>query len=202
MLANLALDGMERLLKEQFPHRKVNLVRYADDFLITGPSQEVLEQEVKPVVVEFLRDRGLELSEEKTKITQIKDGLDFLGHHIRKYNGKYLGKPSKKNVQAFLDKVRQRIKANKPFRSIRLDFRASSVVLPELGTNCCQFSLWFVRIGEAVREGDRLAEVNFPGAVVDIAAPADGVLVERTALAGDEISTGQLLGTIETPAES
>ena len=76
------------------------------------------------------------------------------------------------------------------------------VVLPELGTNRCQFSLWFVRIGEAVREGDRLAEVNFPGAVVDIAAPADGVLVERTALAEDEISTGQLLGTIETPAES
>ena len=76
------------------------------------------------------------------------------------------------------------------------------VMLPDLGSQRCRLSLWFVRIGEAVREGDRLAEVNFPGAVVDIASPADGVLVERIALAGDGLSTGQILGTIETPAES
>ncbi len=75
-------------------------------------------------------------------------------------------------------------------------------MLPDLGTNRCQFGLWFVRTGEAVREGDRLAEVNFPGAVVDLASPAAGVLIERTALAGDELTAGQILGTIETPAES
>lgn len=76
------------------------------------------------------------------------------------------------------------------------------VLLPDLGSPRCNLSLWFVRIGETVREGDRLAEVNFPGAVVDIASPADGVLIERIALAGDELTAGQILGTIETPAES
>lgn len=76
------------------------------------------------------------------------------------------------------------------------------IVLPELGSQRCRLSLWFVRAGETVREGDRLAEVNFPGAVVDIASPADGILRERIALAGDALATGQILGTIETPAES
>lgn len=76
------------------------------------------------------------------------------------------------------------------------------VVLPDLGSQRCKLSLWFVRNGETVREGDRLAEVNFPGAVVDIASPADGILIERIALAGDELIVGQIIGTIETPAES
>jgi len=113
VLMNLTLDGMERMLNEHFPHHKVNFIRYADDFLITGPSQLVLEQQVKPLVARFLQERGLQLSEEKTRVTRIEEGLDFLGHHIRKYQGRYRGKPSKKNVKAFLEKVRQRIKANK-----------------------------------------------------------------------------------------
>ena len=63
---------------------KVHLVRYADDFIITGRSKEALE-EIKPLVVDFLKERGLTLSEEKTKITHIDDGFDFLGYNIRKY---------------------------------------------------------------------------------------------------------------------
>lgn len=63
-------------------------MRYADDFIITGISKEVLENEVKPVVVEFFKDRGLTLSEEKTKITHIEEGYDFLGQNVRKYKGK------------------------------------------------------------------------------------------------------------------
>ena len=47
----------------------VNLVRYADDFIITSAEKEVLEREIKPMLVEFLAERGLELSEEKTVIT-------------------------------------------------------------------------------------------------------------------------------------
>ena len=54
----------------------------------------------------FLKERGLELSPEKTVVTHIEDGFDFLGQNVRKYNGKLLIKPSKKNVQAFLEKVR------------------------------------------------------------------------------------------------
>ena len=123
VLANMALDGLERILRKKYPHsglkalkgmnKQVNLVRYCDDFLITGISKEVLEQEVKPLVTDFLRARGLELSEEKTTITHIEDGFDFLGQHVRKYNGTFLTRPSKKNVKAFLTDIRAVIKANK-----------------------------------------------------------------------------------------
>ena len=98
-LANLTLDGLERLLKDRFPVRqirkarhnpKVHLVRYADDFIITGAEKNVLENEVKPLVEQFLRDRGLQLSQEKTCITNIADGFDFLGQNLRKYGGKLL----------------------------------------------------------------------------------------------------------------
>ena len=91
----------------------IYLVRYADDFVITGQVQRSdLENDVKPLVEQFLLERGLELSEEKTKITHIQDGFEFLGKNIRKYKRKVLVKPSKKSVQAFLDKVREIIKEN------------------------------------------------------------------------------------------
>jgi RNA-directed DNA polymerase len=90
----------------------VNLVRYADDFIITGRSREWLEEKVKPLVITFLAERGLELSPEKTVVTHIEDGFDFLGQNVRKYHGKLLIKPAKGNVQNFLDKVRGIIKAH------------------------------------------------------------------------------------------
>jgi len=123
VLANMALDGLEKILRRKYPqtgrratkgkNKQVNLVRYADDFIITGKSKEVLEKEVKPLVVEFLHERGLELSEEKTRITHIEDGFDFLGQNARKYNGQFLTRPSKKNVQTFLASVRKVIRDNK-----------------------------------------------------------------------------------------
>src|SRR5712691_10352091 len=92
VIANLTLDGLERLLRAHDPpntkraqRAKVNLVRYCDDFIITGSSQAVLKQEVKPLVEQFLRVRGLELSQAKTHITPITHGFDFLGQHVRKY---------------------------------------------------------------------------------------------------------------------
>jgi RNA-directed DNA polymerase len=117
--ANLTLTGLETLLRGRFPQArqtsatKVNLVRFADDFIITGASREVLEDEVKPLVESFLRERGLSLSPEKTVITHIAAGFDFLGQHVRKYGGKLLIKPSKKSVQALLDQVRALAKANR-----------------------------------------------------------------------------------------
>ncbi len=121
VLANLALDGLEKKLRERYPKTtrqgasaKVNLCRWADDFIITGGSKELLEQEVKPLVEAFLRERGLELSPEKTRITPIEAGFDFLGQTLRKYpDGKLIITPSAKNVQAFLDKVREVIKGHK-----------------------------------------------------------------------------------------
>lgn len=97
VLMNLTLDGLETLLAKRFPPRsgaKVNFVRYADDFIITGNSQELLENEVTPLVTQFLKERGWQLSERKTKVTHVNEGFDFLGKHIRKYsNGKLLTKP-------------------------------------------------------------------------------------------------------------
>jgi RNA-directed DNA polymerase len=122
-LANCALDGLERLLREQYPAGKrlkslggekpcVNLVRYADDFVITSKSKELLEGEIKPLVERFLQQRGLELSPKKTVITHVGHGFDFLGQNMRRYpNGKVLIKPSKKNVKTFLDGIRRTIKA-------------------------------------------------------------------------------------------
>ncbi len=120
VLANMTLDGLERALREVIRpttrkgnKAKVHLIRYADDFLIAGSSKEVLEQEVKPVVEQFMRERGLSLSPEKTLITHIEDGFDFLGQNVRKYQGKLLIKPSKESVQELSEKVRKIVKDNK-----------------------------------------------------------------------------------------
>src|SRR6516225_3700271 len=122
-LSNCALDGLERLLKEKFPTKKphssfggkfacVNLIRYADDFIITGRTKELLEGEIKPLIEQFLQKRGLELSPTKTVITHVEQGFDFLGQNVRKYPcGKLLIKPSKKNVKTFLEGIRGTIKA-------------------------------------------------------------------------------------------
>jgi RNA-directed DNA polymerase len=119
-LANFTLDGLETQLSKQYPKAtqqgrkaKINLVRWADDFIITGASKELLEQEIKPLVETFLQVRGLRLSPEKTHITHITDGFDFLGQNIREYdNGKLIIKPSRKNINTFLTNIREVIKGN------------------------------------------------------------------------------------------
>lgn len=136
VLANLTLDGLEKKLREKYPKAstisrkaKVNLVRYADDLIITGSSLELLEIEVFPLVEQFLKERGLELSPEKTRITHIKDGFDFLGQNVRKYNdGKTIIKPSRKNVSSFLAKIRGIIKGNKQTTPGRLIAKLNPVI--------------------------------------------------------------------------
>jgi len=112
-LANMTLDGLEKIAKRAASkHDLVNVVRYADDFIVTARSREILETKIKPVLVQFLKERGLELSPEKTKITHIDDGFDFLGFNMRKYKGKLLIKPSKASTKSFLNDIRGYIKAN------------------------------------------------------------------------------------------
>ncbi len=82
------------------------MVRYADDFVITGASQDLLETVVRPWVEAFLAQRGLRLSPAKTRVTHIDQGFDFLGWNFRKYSGTLLIKPSKKNAQTFYGKVK------------------------------------------------------------------------------------------------
>lgn len=123
--ANMTLDGLEAMLARKFPHAKrtglkMHMVRYADDFIITGNSKEWLEREVRPALVEFMAERGLVLSPEKTKVTHIEEGFDFLGWNIRKYNGKLLTKPSAANLKAHLEKIREIIKANKAAKQVNL----------------------------------------------------------------------------------
>ncbi|HGC9115437.1 TPA: group II intron reverse transcriptase/maturase [Streptococcus agalactiae] len=111
ILANMALDGMQKVLSDKFHTNrlgkidlrlknvhKVNLVRYADDFIVTAATKEIAE-EAKELIKNFLTERGLELSEEKTIITHIDDGFDMLGWNFRKYKGKLIVKPSKKSIQ-------------------------------------------------------------------------------------------------------
>jgi RNA-directed DNA polymerase len=121
-LANMVLDGLEARLNSAIRQKKkdgnvvfnpmINLVRYADDFIITGSTPEALER-AKEVVREFLQERGLSLSDEKTKIVHIETGFDFLGQNVRMYGGKLLIKPSKNAVRKALTKIRMTIKENK-----------------------------------------------------------------------------------------
>jgi RNA-directed DNA polymerase len=106
----------------------MNFVRYADDFIITGESPEFLRDKVLPIVKEFLAGRGLQLSEEKTIITHIDDGFDFLGKNIRKYKGKLLIKPSKSSVKTLLEKVRSIIKGGKSLNQEILIRKLNSVI--------------------------------------------------------------------------
>jgi RNA-directed DNA polymerase len=128
----MALDGLERLLKEKYPSRplkslgnknpSVNFIRYADDFIVTGRSKDLLEREIKPLIEQFLRERGLELSPTKTIITHVETGFDFFGQNVRRYpDGKRRIKPSKKNVKRFLGDIRRTIKAALGFICRRSD---------------------------------------------------------------------------------
>ena len=120
-LANMTLDGLQKVVDGVIPRTtrrgqnvaKVNFVRYADDFIITGGSKEILENEIKPAVIEFFESRGLSLSEEKTKISHITEGYDFLGQNVRRYGEKVFIKPSTKSVRNIKTKIKEIINNNK-----------------------------------------------------------------------------------------
>jgi RNA-directed DNA polymerase len=133
VLMNLTLDGLQQCLQRRFRRTKasngmVHMVRWADDCMITGSSKELLEHEVKPLVEAFLSERGLTLSPEKTHITHIDEGFDFLGQHIRKYGGTYLAQPAKKNVQAVLENIRDIMKSNKQATAGHMIWRLNPVI--------------------------------------------------------------------------
>ena len=122
-LANITLDGLEKMLKEKFGYEPgkpespwkniknmVHLCRYADDFIVTGSSKELLEETVLPAIKEFLAERGLQISEEKTRIVNITEGFDFLGQNTRKYGDKILTTPSEKSLLNLKEKLRETIK--------------------------------------------------------------------------------------------
>lgn len=136
LLANIALDGMETLLSQfskcrqcQYTDPKgkkrtkrvyrprYGFVRYADDFIITAENREDLEA-IKPVIEDWLHIRGLKLNEDKTQITHINEGFNFLGFHIRHYTGKCLIKPQKEKVKEFLSRIQQWLNQHKTVTAI------------------------------------------------------------------------------------
>ena len=132
ILANMALNGMETELGRVFHTQqngkinkarcnkyKVNYVRYADDFLVTADSEDTLLK-AKEIISNFLEQRGLSLSDEKTAITHISQGFDFLGWNFHKYNGKLLPKPSKGSQKSIIQKLREIIHQGRTWSQDRL----------------------------------------------------------------------------------
>lgn len=144
-LANYVLDGLQPILAKKFGSKggstrkmvknKVLLIRYADDFIITGTSKRLLEEEVLPIVHDFMHERGLTLSSEKTKITHVRDGFDFLGQNVRRYQGKQgqkwfklLVMPSDKAIKSHMDKIRKIIKSHPTVKQIDLIYMLNKVI--------------------------------------------------------------------------
>ena len=122
LLANIALHGMEKALNIKYKRYKKSdgsysyrniskyvVVRYADDFVVLCKTKEDAE-EVPKLLEDYLDSRGLTLSPEKTLITHLNDGFDFLGINFRSYGTKkgieVKTKPSKSSINSFKDKVR------------------------------------------------------------------------------------------------
>lgn len=119
--ANLTLDGMEALLSNKYSasstghihpnynRHKVHLCRYADDFVVTADNKETLI-EIQGMIERFVEERGLRLSEEKTVITNINEGFDFLGWTFRKFKGKLLIQPSAKSKKKITGRLSETVK--------------------------------------------------------------------------------------------
>jgi RNA-directed DNA polymerase len=107
LLANIGLHGLETYIKTT--NSKLGVVRYADDFIVTARDKDSLEN-ARILIQAWMSERGLELSAEKTLITSMDDGFDFLGFNSRHYDGKLLIKPSKKKVLAFCKRLGEEIK--------------------------------------------------------------------------------------------
>ena len=128
MIANLALDGLEACVRSAAPKResrtaprpKVHIIRYADDLVATARTRRMLQQRVIPAIGAFLKERGLNLSQEKSRIVHIKDGFEFLGANVRKYKGKLLMRPTRANVIAFVRSIKEYIQSHRTIKTEHL----------------------------------------------------------------------------------
>jgi len=137
VIGNRVLDGLEAIIcGSAYNKRKkgIHFVRYADDFVVTAKNRQVLENEIIPKINAFLKPRGLKLSEQKTQVTHISTGFDFLGQTIRKYQGQDngLGKiqiePSKKSVRSIKDKIKVICKSSGQLTQAQMIARLNPVI--------------------------------------------------------------------------
>ncbi|MEA5594644.1 group II intron reverse transcriptase/maturase [Rivularia sp. UHCC 0363] len=107
ILANIALNGIESIHRYR-ANGRINepSIRYADDMvIILRPEDNAVE--ILERISEFLRERGMQVSQKKTKVTATTDGFDFLGWNFRvQSNGKFRSTPSVGNFKAFRKKVK------------------------------------------------------------------------------------------------
>lgn len=137
LLCNVALNGVEGVVKEIHPPRKgisagVHLIRYADDIVVTGKNPDILK-ECREAIGEFLAERSLELSDKKTGITRLNNGFDFLGFNFRRMNRDphlnqkgsqetvLIIKPSTKGIRKLTAMLFKIINPNKPLERIISD---------------------------------------------------------------------------------
>ena len=115
VIGNMVLDGLEAVIRSYPGYKRdhgINFVRYADDFVVSAKSKHVLENDIIPKINDFLAPRGIQLSEQKTKVTHISKGFDFLGQLIRKHQhqdgvlGKIQITPSKPSVKSIKEKIK------------------------------------------------------------------------------------------------
>lgn len=136
--ANMTLDGMEQMILAKYwankkgvvnvrhNSHKVHIVRFADDFVVTANNKEALE-DIKNMIIEFLRRRGLELSKEKTVITHINDGFNFLGWNFRKFKGKLIIKPSTKSTNKVTRTISELIRNSRTVPQEQLIYRINQI---------------------------------------------------------------------------
>lgn len=139
-LANLTLDGIERAIAEKYwmnskgkidkkhkNHKLINIVRYADDFIVSATDKETLIG-IQTLIEEFLQKRGLVLSKDKTLITQISEGFDFLGWNFRKRNTKLIITPSDKSFKKVVHTISETVKSNKESTQTELILKLNRII--------------------------------------------------------------------------
>lgn len=128
MLANVALTSLDQEVLDRFGWKRRNIndiVRYADDFVIVANSESEAIA-IKDYIKEFLKERvGLTLSDEKTRISEISNGFDFLGFNFRRYGreDKLLIKPTKESIKRVKRRLSQVFRTHtheSPDRLIRI----------------------------------------------------------------------------------
>ncbi len=145
LLANIALDGMERLFGAEnskgnyvvpssrlHENKGINLIRYADDFVVVAPTKDRLISHVLPLLRSFLRKRGMVLNDAKTEIVHRDEGFDFLGFNIRQHHGKgrtkCLARPSKKAIKRHLEHIKMMISMNKQMNADELVSKLNPII--------------------------------------------------------------------------
>ncbi len=104
IICNMVLDGLEGELQANC-ECDLQFIRYADDFVVISDNKEALETSVINIINSFLSERGLLLSKNKTFVTHVDDGFDFLGWNVKRYKSNIFITPSKRNINSLIDNV-------------------------------------------------------------------------------------------------